>query len=349
MMWAKTKIIYGFLGILLIFSLYVTRINGLDPITATLIEQAEGMKGENFVQIATEVREKAQEEVPDKEQDKAQEKERENAQEKEGKVASPQMPKEQEAFFRSIDLSKYSIDVNYGSVEFRSFHGRVRKQRPQYPLAFSAVPTEEGPVLKVMPFRDFRNIYDMGSSAHDDVEKDYLSMLVHEGFHCYQMDHGMEGLVDEYQGQGKWLNAADRQVFYELVKRLDHDPEYQKLWCASMEGLMTWKKGGGRLDYDRAGLALEAYMDRSLSRDRSQLYHEQVQEMELLEGTARFMENLILAYYNKKLNGEFAGNFIQGTEKFYVSGSLKTAILCDQGHLGDLDFKKASSLEDCIR
>lgn len=333
MMWAKTKIIYSFFGILLIFSLYVTRISGLDPITASLIEQAGGMKGENFVQIATEVREKAQE----------------KAQENEGKVASPKMPKEQEAFFRSIDLSKYSIDVNYGSVEFRRFQGRVRKQRPQYPLAFSAMPTEEGPVLKVMPFRDFRNIYDMGSSAHDDVEKAYLSVLVHEGFHCYQMDHGMEGLVDEYQGQGKSLNAADRQVFYELVKRLDHDPEYQKLWCASMEGLMTWKKGGGRLDYDRARLALDAYLDRSLGQDRSQRYHEQVAEMELMEGTARFMENLILAYYNKKPNGEFDGNFIQGQEKFYVSGSLKTAILCDQGQLGNLDFKKASSLEDCIR
>lgn len=337
MMWAKTKIIYSFFGILLIFSLYVTRISGLDPITAALIEQAGGMKGENFVQIATEVREKAQEEAQDKVQDKAR------------GLASPKMPKEQEAFFRSIDLSKYSIDVNYGSVEFRRFQGKVSKQHPQYPLAFSAMPTEEGPVLKVMPFRDFRNICDMGNSSHDDVEKAYLSVLIHEGFHCYQMDHGMEGLVNDDQGRGNSASTADRQVFYELVKRLDHDPEYQKLWCANMEALVTWKKGGGRLDYDRARGDLDAYVDRCLGQDRSQRYHEQVAEMELMEGTARFMENMILAYYNKKPNGEFDGNFIQGQEKFYVSGSLKTAILCDQGQLGNLDFKKASSLEDCIR
>lgn len=246
-----------------------------------------------------------------------------------------------DSLYLGFDPGKYPVDVNYGNVEYSFNKGAITRQDPLYPLAFSAINTADGPLIKVLPIKDFRNILGLESKSKESLENSYIATLAHEAFHCYQMDHGLED-GDLPEGQEEKSQAE----FLELVKRLDDDKTYQGYFSNYLAGLVKYRDIGDKGPYLMAKKDLDAYVKSILDQDKYNIYRENSAIMELVEGSARFVENKVLDLRGEKRNGEFSGIFPKNTSKFYMSGALKAEILENQGRLKDLTFDLSKSLDD---
>lgn len=249
-------------------------------------------------------------------------------------------------FFPGFDLAKYPQDVNYGKIEYRYYKGQVSEQKPEYPPALSAIPTDEGPVTKVLPVKDFRNFYDLGDTSKADMEKVYLSVLIHEAFHCHQMTNGYGGQMNTIKNDPE--RYGDFQKSEALMVKLDDDKTFQDLWKAEMEALVDFKESGKKEKYGQALDNKMAYLKEKLEdQDYKRLVY-YFNERELIEGTARFVENKFLDSIGLERNGEYEGLYIKTDSKFYTSGALKSEILEDQGKLDQVKFDMSLTLNDLL-
>lgn len=69
---------------------------------------------------------------------------------------------------------------------------------------------------------------------------------------------------------------------------------------------------------------------------------------ELLEGSARYVENKALTVMYKKNKNEPSMNYIKGDGKFYESGCLKVQILNEIKGWKDLEFNGSISLDELL-
>lgn len=253
---------------------------------------------------------------------------------------------ESEKIFPGYNMSKYPMDINYDKIEFRYYKDKISKQKPLYPPAFSAVPEEDGPVLKVLGLNDFRNVFDMGSASKENISKAYVSMLLHEGFHCYQMDHGLKADDSEKIIDGNLNDEKDSKTFYEIQKRLDNDEDYKKLWIDEIKGLINFRDHNDNSSYEIARKKMDNYLHKKLTKEDYDIYSNYSKEMETIEGTARYVENCVLESFAQKKNGVFNDEFVNGTNKFYLSGSIKTEILKNKGKLESIKFDLSKTLDD---
>lgn len=248
-----------------------------------------------------------------------------------------------DSLYKGYDPSIYPVDVNYGDLEYRLYQGKITNQDPKYPLAFTAIATEAGPAIKVLPIKDFRNLLDLGTKSKEAIKNSYVAMLAHEAFHCYQMDQGLRE-EDLPEGQDEKSQAE----FLELVKRLDDDKAYQGYFLNYLAGLIKYRDTGDKGPYLMAKKDLDAYVKSTLTTDKYSLYRENSAIMELVEGPARYVENKVLDLRGEERNGEFTGSFPKGLEKFYLTGALKVEILQGQGRLRDLTFDLSKTLDDIM-
>lgn len=254
-----------------------------------------------------------------------------------------------QVYYEDFDLGQFPIHVHYGKVEYSYFGGQITEKKPDTVPALSAFPTAQGPVLKVLPVKDFRTAFDEGDLSQKDLEDMYLSMVVHEGFHAYQMAHGMTMPIDAL-GQVDMTDpeVQKRQLFDNLLARLDEDKTYQNKWGWMMDGLVLWKEGGDPQAYLKAHADLNTYVQSRLNPDQFETFAYFVKERELIEGTARYMENACLEGLGAERNGDYDGTYQKGQGQFYASGCLKAEILADQGRLKGLTFDMALTLDDLL-
>lgn len=250
-------------------------------------------------------------------------------------------------FFPGYDLENYPIDVSYGKIEFSYEKGKIFRQKSQCPPAFTAMKTGGGPRIKVLPLKDFRNIYDLGNKSKDSLNKAYIATLFHEGFHCFQMDHGLGQGMEDLDGKNIETKKDDKDL-NEVLKRLDGDKVYQRLWIQEMKGLFILRDWGNSAAYRRAREESLAYVEKKYKKRKFILYKDYINRMERIEGTARFVENSVLDAFKEERNGKFQGVYQKGQEKFYMSGALKTEIIEKKGRLKDIDFGLRGSLDDVM-
>ncbi|WP_054252872.1 hypothetical protein [Neofamilia massiliensis] len=246
-----------------------------------------------------------------------------------------------DSLYVGFEPASYPVDVNYGSVEYSFNKGEITSQDPLYPLALSAINTDDGPHIKVLPIKDFRNLLGLESKSKESLENSYIAMLAHEAFHCYQMDHGLED--DDFQEGQEEKNQAE---FMEILNRLDDDQAYQDFYLNYLEGLVKYRDRGNKDLYLSAKKDLDAYVKSILDQDKYTIYRKNSAIMEVVEGSARFVENKVLDLKEEKRNGEFSRIFPKNTSKFYMAGALKVEILENQGRLKDLTFDLSKSLDD---
>lgn len=254
---------------------------------------------------------------------------------------------ETEDIWPGYKLSNYPMDVNYNKMEFRYDNGSIKKQEPTLEvLALSAIMDKGNPVLKVLPFKMVRNISDLGGMDLNSQENMYISILVHEGFHCFQMENGMSypDLNDIEEVNAVNLKSQD---FENHLYKLDQDTKYQNLWKDEIKGLLKYFESGKLTHYNKARSAMESYVRTILGEDFLE-YNNYKNRMELQEGTARYVEERaleILGESNHTL--EFDGNYRKGVEKYYFSGAIKSYILAEK-NLFNIEFDFETTLDDLL-
>lgn len=249
-----------------------------------------------------------------------------------------------------FSFEKYPLDVSYGKYEFHYDKGKISKQKNKLGIqALSAMPTEKGPVVKMLPLSQVRTIVDMGSQSKEEREQVYISILLHEAFHCYQMENGVDVSSiksEKIDTEGK--EFKDYKKFKNSLQVLDEDEEYQKLWEKEMQGLTDFIDNKQGQNWAQAKEERIAFEEKKLGKD-FELYREWSLKKELLEGTARYVEDKALALLQGgKEESLSQGKFLSGEEKFYVSGSLKAQILDKKADWKKLRFDGSINLDQLL-
>ncbi len=221
-------------------------------------------------------------------------------------------------------FSDYPLDVNYGKVEFKYLNGRITKQKPTIDiLAMTAIQEEDGPVIKVLPEAMIRKMSDTKGDKSKKGRGDvYMTFLFHEGFHCFQLDENIGYNID--------MEEPIDDKFYNILNRLDNDSEYKNLWIREAVCLTDYLENNNKVLWVEAYNKRMVYLEKILEEDFA-WYMTMENEFELIEGTAKYVEDKLL----ERLTGEFVeptnpNLYYNGTGKFYNNGRLKALIL-DKG------------------
>lgn len=247
-----------------------------------------------------------------------------------------------------FDFSSYPIEVTYGKKAFLYREGKIEERENSLGIeALSAIPSEEGPLVLMMPLDRVRQVVDIGGDRKEERDKIYLSILLHEAFHCYQMDQGVgasaikDQMVDhsseEYKAYASFEEAQDR---------LDQNKTYQKLWQEEARALKIFRESGQGEAWLGANRQRLEFEKKTLGKDFPS-YHRMALEKELLEGTARYVEEKTLAQVGQKAGGQDLG-FIPGQEKFYTMGYGKSLVLDRYGDWKKLSFDGSISLDQLL-
>ncbi|HOA81321.1 MAG TPA: hypothetical protein PKK61_09720 [Defluviitaleaceae bacterium] len=218
-------------------------------------------------------------------------------------------------------LSKYPIDVNYGSVEFRYDNGEIIRQKPTLEvLAFTAYPEENGSVIKVLPKSMLRQAINiMGDISNKEIEHYYIASLFHEGFHAFQFENSDVFDIEKSQ------NISEE--FMNILYILDHDEKYQNLWLEEERALVDYYKKNDKEAWLIAYNKRTKYLKEILGDDYD-FYMEMENEKELIEGTAKYIEDKVLDILRgAEKEIESLDLYQKGLNKFYERGRLKCLIL----------------------
>lgn len=247
-------------------------------------------------------------------------------------ISQPQAPSQQsidlvkasqaidsQALWPGYDISRYPIDIRFKDQEFRYQDGSFTQQNNQLdPIGYTAYLDDQvGPVIKIAPLEDYAGLAEWDGSDPDQIQAGYLATIAHEGFHCYQFEHGLaEWFYDD--SEVEVISEEDLARKQDLINQLENDPDYQALWLAELESLSQ-----GRDDYLNLQVQRQAYEADFLGADYP-YYQDYMQLYELMEGTAKYVEHSY-RYGDQPL--ELTGFFTPGTVRFYESGALKAQAL----------------------
>lgn len=253
-----------------------------------------------------------------------------------------------EDMWEGFDLEDYPVDVYYGKIEYRYEDGNIEGQEPSYPVpALTAYPDIDGPVIKVLPLKEVRNIIDDGSMDLKEREDVYISVLAHEGFHCYQIANGADIGIEP--GKGYDFNSdiqKEIEKFDKISYELNENKIYEELCKKEMIDLIEYyETGNGKswLESREERIAFE----REFLGENFDFYDDYTYRSELLEGTAKYIELETI----RALRGEepeFKEEYIKGDYRFYITGALKSYIIEEAGELYNIDFTDTRSLERLV-
>ncbi|MDU0895175.1 MAG: hypothetical protein E7A85_07955, partial [Anaerococcus sp.] len=147
---------------------------------------------------------------------------------------------------------EYMKDIRYNSSkEFRYDHGKIIKKTPDQAVAsLEALKEGNKPLIKAVPFEKFRDIADQGESSHANLQAKYKSIIIHESFHCFQMEHGLSEVADISDRID--IEDPDYEKFAEVCKKLNQDDTYKKLWEDEYRSLLYLYENNDSSKYKEA-------------------------------------------------------------------------------------------------
>lgn len=253
-----------------------------------------------------------------------------------------------ESIWEDFNMKNYPIDVNYGQREYRYYLNEIKEKSPDIKvLALSAINTSSGPVLKVIPENLVRKIIDTGNLSLEKRNLVYISFLVHEAFHCYQMDNGFNGNLLK-DGNLDEKEKTEFNKYQNILTKLDHDLKYQELWIEEMKSLEKYYKTKER-DSWIENRQVRINYEREVLKDDFEFFRKWFTYKELLEGTARYVEEKSMEQISKtKYPSDFSNLFIKGDGKLYESGALKCFILDKEKVWKDIKFDGSINLDELL-
>ena len=228
--------------------------------------------------------------------------------------------------WKGFEMSSYTKDIWYNfNKEFRYQNGKIIEKQPDDPvLGIEALKLDGKPLIKAISFDKFKNIYG-GMGGVTNQEENYKSVFVHESFHCYQMQHGLDMVHDVSDGQGEV--EEDYDEFMAAIEKMDNDPKFKKLWEAEYMGLLDIYDSGNADNYKKAKAEKEAYIKKNFSTlfDDLMLY---INYKQFIEGTAQLVQDKYMADQTGVDEIKYEDRVFYKLDKtFYTEGELKARIL----------------------
>ena len=228
--------------------------------------------------------------------------------------------------WKGFEMSSYTKDIWYNfNKEFRYQNGKIIEKQPDDPvLGVEALKLDGKPLIKAISFDKFKNIYG-GMGGVTNQEENYKSVFVHESFHCYQMQHGLDMVHDVSDGQSEV--EEDYDEFMAAIEKMDKDSEFKKLWEAEYMGLLDIYDSGNADNYKKAKAEKEAYIKKNFSTlfDDLMLY---INYKQFIEGTAQLVQDKYMADQTGVDEIKYEDRVFYKLDKtFYTEGELKARIL----------------------
>jgi hypothetical protein len=199
----------------------------------------------------------------------------------------------------------------------------IKDKTPVYALSMDVDPDGQA-VVRMITARDYQSLSDMGNYDGPSADLSYQAVFAHEAFHCFQFDRGFYDLFKQR------TSACQKSSVAATSRKLDHDPEYQKLWVDEMHRLIDYAKEGNAKNHQAYLHSYQMRLDylySSLEAEDADEYLSYSALYEKSEGTAQYIENIALSRLGgKKLEFSITG-YGADASKFYDSGFLKSYIL----------------------
>lgn len=221
----------------------------------------------------------------------------------------------------------YMKDIRYNfNKEFRYDHGKIIKKTPDQPVAsIEALKEGDKPLIKAVPFEKFRNITDQGAYTKASLQSKYKSVIIHESFHCFQMEHGLSEVADISDR----IDTEDPnyEKFAEVCKKLDEDEVYKKLWEDEYKALLYLYENHDSSKYKESRSKRFSYVKSNFP-DEFDYFNKLVTYKEFIEGSARFVEEKYMVDLLKDPYINYEDRIFYSIDtSFYSEGSLKAKIL----------------------
>lgn len=229
--------------------------------------------------------------------------------------------------WQGFEMSSYTKDIWYNfNKEFRYEDGKITEKKPDNPVvSIEALKLNGRPLIKAIPYSKFKSVYEQMGGAIDNREIYYKSVFVHESFHCYQMNHGLDLVHD--------LSEGDREVdgdydqFMAAVEELDNDKTFKKLWEDEYMGLLSLYEHGDPDSYKKAKNKKESYIKNKFPEifDDIMFYDSYKQ---FIEGTAQLVQDKYIGAITGDEEIKYEDRVFYKLERtYYVEGSLKARVL----------------------
>lgn len=180
------------------------------------------------------------------------------------------------------NLDEYPIAVRSDNIEFLYDNKEISKRSPRLEVFAMTASLEDGyPVIYMGDIDMVRNMLSaLNSLSEDEVRTQYISTLIHEGLHAKQIASGQ---VDDI--------VTDFKLGESIDNRLEKDEEYLKLMDIEKNVLADVIEGKKtKDDFLNARARRYMYQDGILSVSDSIALKEYQEYMEVVEGTARYVE-----------------------------------------------------------
>ncbi len=249
-------------------------------------------------------------------------------------------PVTQQALEVAIERSERGLWPNYrlgevqvairdggGELFLRDGAEAVYREATLGVLAYTATVVEGVPTLHVLPYEPSRAMYDpLGNVAPELAFDSYVSMLVHEGFHAYQMGDMGDGFL------------AESELDFDSVERsrqaLAGLSEYNELWNVELQSAYDFLENQGAFAaYDEARRAREDFERASLGEADYLVYEAWFRQMETLEGTAFYVEMMSMpgemqdSPQYQRLNTRDNRRISLGVQDWYYESGLARALI----------------------
>lgn len=221
----------------------------------------------------------------------------------------------------------YMKDIRYNSCkEYRYDKGNITFKTPDQPVvSIEALKDDNIPLIKAVPFEKFRDIADQGESSNANLKTKYKSVIIHESFHCFQMEHGLSEVADISDTID--IEDPDYEKFVEACKKLNQDDTYKKLWEDEYKALLYLYENHDSSKYKESRSKRFSYVKSNFP-DEFEYFNKLVTYKEFIEGSARFVEE---KYMVDLLNDPYINYedriFYSIDTSLYSEGSLKAKIL----------------------
>lgn len=228
--------------------------------------------------------------------------------------------------WEGFEMSSYTKDIWYNfDKEFRYKDGEIIEKKPDIPTAgITALKLDGKPLIKAIPYEKFKSINGVmtGGVRQEDY---YKSVFIHESFHCFQMQHGLDMVYDINDGEIEIEENHDEHM--EAIEKLDNDPRFKELWEAEYMGLLDLYESKDPEPYKKAKKDKENYIKSKFPSLFDDLIF-YISYKEFIEGTAQLVQDKYLGTIKGLDEIKYEDRiFYKLDSSFYTEGSLKARIL----------------------